>query len=97
MKRKPKPSAPRRRQRPVTAAQARQIAARFDAARRFGGATVKDGGAGLYLSGAARHRDVWLVFPNPVPASAAIRPSEVIAVSKRTGRVIYSGVLPDEG
>ncbi len=94
-----KTSARRRRQRPVTAAQARRIAARYDAARRFGRARVKDGAAGLYLSNAARRRGVWLVFPKPVPnsASAAIRPSEVIAVSKRTGRVIYSGPLADEG
>ena len=93
MKPKRKTSAKRprcHRKRQVTAAQARRIAARFDAARRFGRARVKDGAAGLYLSNAARRRGVWLVFPKPVPnsASAAIRPSEVIAVSKRTGRVI---------
>jgi hypothetical protein len=97
MKPKRKPSAPRRRKRPITAAKARQIAARFDMARRFGRAKVKPGAAGLYLTGAVRHRDVWLVFPKPDLASVAIRPSEVIAVSKRTGRVIFSGVLPDEG
>lgn len=97
MKPKRKNSARRRRKRPVTAAQARRIAARFDMARRFGNARVQDGAAGLYLSGAARHRGVWLVFPKPVSASAAIRPSEAIAVSKRTGRVLYSGLLADEG
>ncbi len=97
MKPKRKTPARRRRQRPVTVAQARHIAARFDMARRFGNARVQDGAAGLYLSGSVRHRDAWLVFPNPVSASVAIRPSEVFAVSKRTGRVIYSGLLTDEG
>ena len=95
---KPKRKPPTARPRPITAAQARRIAARFDAARRFAGATVKPAVGGTYATSTTRRDAVWLVFPNPTGGDACrLGPSEVIAVNQRTGRVLYAGQSHDEG
>jgi hypothetical protein len=95
---KPKRQPSATRPRPITAAQARRIAARFDAARRFAGATVKPAVGGTYGTGTPRRDAVWLVFPNPTVGDACrLGPSEVIAVNQRTGRVLYAGQSHDEG
>ena len=95
---KPKRKPPIARSRPVTAAQARRIAARFDSARRFAGATVQPSAVGTYGTGTTRRDAVWLVFPNPAGGDACrLGPSEVITVNQRTGRVLYAGQSHDEG
>ena len=95
---KRKPTAARPRPRRITAAQARRIAARFDAARRFAGATVQPAAGGTYATGITRRDAVWLVFPNPTGGDACrLGPSEVITVNQRTGRVLYAGQSHDEG
>ena len=91
-------AAARPRPRPITAAQARRIAARFDAARRFAGAAVQPAAGGTYSTGTTRRDAVWLVFPNPAGGDACrFGPSEVIAVNQRTGRVTFAGQSHDEG
>jgi hypothetical protein len=90
----PKPKPPNRLPRPprpLTAAQARRIAARYEMARRFSGATVKRAAdvSGYYCP--ARRADVWFVYPNS--AGMHLGPDEIIAVCARTGRVLGVGRL----
>lgn len=76
--------------RPVTASEARRIAARYDAARRFAGARVTRTADLPGYAIAARATDVWLVYPNaPSPQLGA---AEFVAVCARTGRVVGRGM-----
>ena len=87
----------RRRKRWITPAQARQLAARHVMPAMFDGATVRDSEEvrwGLY---GVRRKDVWVVFPQIERVSSGFRPSTVVVVCKRTGRVLYAGSAMDEG
>ncbi len=92
----PKPPA-KPRKKAVSAIQARRLAARHVMARMFDNVPVCDGAemkGGVYR---LRRDDVWMVFPNSEAESISIHPSLVVAVCKRTGRVLYSGPANDEG
>jgi hypothetical protein len=71
--------------RTVSPTQARRRAARHVLARLVKGATVRDG------------KDAWLVSLALDPAGNELRASQIIAVCKRTGRVVYEGSSYDEG
>ena len=65
----------------------------------FKGATVADGAKVrlcIYHRGRWKHSDVWVVYKNPAE-SMELKSAEIIAVSKRTGRVVYEGSAGDEG
>ena len=56
----------------------------------FKGAAVRDGAKarlGVYSRGGWTAKDVWVVYKNP--EEVALKSSEVVLVSKRTGRVLY--------
>jgi hypothetical protein len=64
----------------------------------FKGARVRDGAKvrlGIYFRGDWTTKDVWVVYKNP--EEIALKSSEVVLVSKRTGRVLYEGSACDEG
>ena len=64
----------------------------------FKGATVRAGEdvrLGIYFRGGWTAKDVWVVYKNP--EEIALKSSEVVLVSKRTGRVLYEGSACDEG
>ena len=42
-------------------------------------------------------KDVWLVYPNSEQPVTVLRCSQLIAVCKRSGRVLYEGSAADEG
>lgn len=93
-----RPASTRPRSRAITAAQARRIAARFHAAQRFTGARVELEAAPAGGTSGDWRDGVWLVFPNPDNRSVfLIGPTEVIAVNRRTGRVVSAGYMSDEG
>lgn len=50
---------------------------------------------GIYFRGGWTAADVWVVYKNP--EQLALKSSEVVLVSKRTGRVVYEGSAGDEG
>jgi len=95
----PKRPKPRRgKARFFTRADARRRAERHVLKRMFKGATVQDGAKvslGMYCRGGWTAEDVWVVYKNP--EQAALKSSEVVLVSKRTGRVVYEGSAGDEG
>ena len=85
--------------RPITPAEARRRAARHVAERMFKGARVADGAKVnlcIYNQGGWKHSDVWVVYKNADNA-ALLTSADIIAVSKRTGRVVYEGSAGDEG
>lgn len=94
-----KRSKPRRaKARFITPAEARRRAERHVLKRLFKGATVRDGATvrlGIYFRGGWTAADVWVVYKNP--EQLALKSSEVVLVSKRTGRVVYEGSAGDEG
>lgn len=51
----------------------------------------------IYIPGKSNWsaKDVWVVYKNP--EQLALKSSEVVLVSKRTGRVVYEGTAGDEG
>ena len=70
----------------------------ISAPRLFKGARVRDGAKvrlGIYFRGDWTTKDVWVVYKNP--EEIALKSSEVVLVSKRTGRVLYEGSACDEG
>ena len=94
--RRPKPR--RRKKKFITRAEARQRAERHVLTRMFKGATVRDGAdvrLGIYCRGGWAAKDVWVVYKNP--DQVALKPSDVVLVCKRTGRVLYEGSAHDEG
>jgi hypothetical protein len=75
-------------------AQARRIAARFDAAARFAGAKVTTAeGVSLYLPAPLRPSDIWLVRPHDPEDEGRLGAGLVVAVSKQTGQVLYRGMV----
>jgi hypothetical protein len=64
----------------------------------FKGARVRDGAKvrlGIYVRGDYTASDVWVVYKNP--EGFGLKSSDVVLVSKRTGRVLYEGSASDEG
>ena len=64
----------------------------------FKGATVREGAEvrlGIYARSKWTGKDVWVVYKNA--EENAFKPSEVVLVCKRTGRVLYEGSECDEG
>ena len=83
----------------ITPAEARRRAARHVLKRMFQGATVADGAKArlcIYPGGDWKPAEVWIVFKNPEDPMA-LKSSDIIVVSKRTGRVLYEGPASDEG
>jgi hypothetical protein len=79
----------------ITRAEARRRAERHVANRMFKGATVRDGAEAGNCAYGARREDTWVVYKNS--SALELRPSEIIVVCKRTGRVLYEGPANDEG
>ena len=82
----------------ITPTEARRRAARHVVKRLFRGAAVKDGATvtlRVYSRGGWMAEDVWVVYKNS--EGFALESSEVVLVSKRTGRVLYEGSAGDEG
>jgi len=83
----------------ITPAEARRRAARHVLNRLFKGAKVADGAKvrlGIYVQGKWKPADVWVVYKNP-ENPMELKSADIIAVSKRTGRVLYEGPAGDEG
>ncbi|MCU0784819.1 MAG: hypothetical protein MUF81_12415 [Verrucomicrobia bacterium] len=82
----------------ITRAEARRRAERHVLKRMFKGATVRAGEdvrLGIYFRGGWTAKDVWVVYKNPEEIS--LKSSDMVLVSKRTGRVLYEGSAHDEG
>jgi hypothetical protein len=82
----------------ITPTEARRRAARHVVKRMFRGAAVKDGATVslcVYCGGGWTAKDAWVVYKNS--EGLALKSSEVVLVSKRTGRVLYEGSAGDEG
>lgn len=65
----------------------------------FKGAKVADGAEvrlNIYPGGHWKPAEVWIVYKNP-DDSMTLKSSDIIVVSKRTGRVLYEGPAGDEG
>ena len=59
---------------------------------------VRDGAKvrlGIYFRDKWTAKDVWVVYKNP--EGFGLKSSDVVLVSKRTGRVLYEGSACDEG
>ena len=84
----------------LTRAEARRRAERHVLDRMFKGAKVRDGAKVHWfvynVSEMLARRGVWLVYKNS-DNPAALQSSCIIAVCKRTGRVLYEGSAGDEG
>jgi hypothetical protein len=50
---------------------------------------------GIYNQGDWAGKDVWVVYKNS--GEITLKPSQVVLVWKRTGRVLYEGSANDEG
>ena len=89
------------RKRLINAVEARRRAERHVLKRMFQGVPVRDGKAGRWRvydpTGELAGKDVWLVYPNSGQLVTELRSSQLIAVCKRTGRVLYDGSAGDEG
>jgi hypothetical protein len=82
----------------ITRAEARRQAERHVLKRTLKGSTVRDGAVvrlGIDNRGDWTDKDVWVVYKNS--EEIALKPSEVVLVCKRTGRVLYEGHANDEG
>jgi hypothetical protein len=83
------------RKRLITAAEAKRRAARYLASKMFEGLTVLDGESVRCNIYGVREKETWLIKqPSPFPEP---RPSQVVVVCKRTGRILYDGLAGDEG
>ena len=91
-----KKNAKRKNKRSISATEARQRDIRHVVRRMFAGARVADGKRARMAVYDLRRDDVWIVFKNS-RGLPALRPSEVVVVCKRTGRVLYEGPANDEG
>lgn len=83
----------------ITKAIALRRAQRHVLTRMFKGAKVADGAKvrlGIYIRGNWKPADVWIVYKNPEDPMV-LKSSDIIAVSKRTSRVLYEGPAGDEG
>ena len=83
------------RKRPITAAQARQLAAKHVLNRMFAGAVVKNGATVRFGGYGAQQGDTWVIYKNQDVNE--LRSSDVVVVCKRTGRILYEGIVGDEG
>jgi hypothetical protein len=96
-----RPRGGKSRKRFISPAEARRRAERHVLKRMFRGATVRDGNTARWRvydpTGKLAGKDVWLVYPNPEQPLTELRSSQLIAVCKRTGRVLYDGSAGDEG
>ena len=50
----------------------------------------------VYRGGHWKSAGVWIVYKNP-EGPIALKSSDIVVVSKRTGRVLYEGSAGDEG
>ena len=98
---RPKPS--RGKAQFITRAEARRQAERHVLTRMFKGAMVRDGAHARvffgYIPGPAPNwsrKDTWVVYKNP-DNPMQLKSASIIAVCKRTGRVLYEGSANDEG
>jgi len=84
----------------ITRAEARQRAQQYVLNRMFKGAAVRDGAKARWCvydpTGKLAGRKVWLVYKNP-DNPLELKAASIIAVCKRTGRVLYEGSAHDEG
>jgi hypothetical protein len=87
----------RRRRITITPAQARRLAAQHTLTAMFEGATVKDGAEGHGNFMRDQIAGAWLVFPKVPQEPGIIGSSWVVAVCKRTGKVLFAGSAGDEG
>jgi len=65
----------------------------------FKGAKVVDGTEvrlGIYPGGHWKSAEVWIVYKNP-DDSMALKSSDIVVVTKRTGRILYEGPAADAG
>lgn len=85
-----------RRKQAVGAIQARRLAARHIMARMFDDAPVRDGAEMNERIYNLRSNGVWMVFPLSESGTPSLGSSLVVAVCKRTGRVLYTGPANDE-
>ena len=91
---------PKAKRRLLTPVDARRRAERHVLRRMFKGATVRDGAAvklGIYNRGNWAGQDAWVVYPNDWTPGNELHSSQIIAICKRTGRVLYEGSAQDEG
>ena len=82
----------------ITQAEARRRAQRHVLNRLFKGAAVRDGAKvrlGDYFRNKWAAKDGWVVYKNS--EGFGLKSSDVVLVSKRTGRVLYEGSACDEG
>ena len=82
----------------IARAEARRRAERHVLDRIFKRAHVRDGATarlGIYFRDKWTAKDVWVVYKNS--EGFGLKPSDVVLVSKRTGRVLYEGSACDEG
>jgi len=87
------------RKRSITRTEARRRAARYVSKRMFSNATVLDGAdarLNIHFPVGWTQNDLWVVYENPDNVTA-LRSSNIVAVCKRTGRVLYEGSAGDEG
>ena len=95
MKKSTKPSSP------ITAAEARQLAARHALKKMFTGARVCDGSKvrlRIYeFAGRLVGKPIWVFYPNPAEDAVDIKDSEIIIVCQRSGKILFAGSAQDEG
>jgi hypothetical protein len=94
-KRVRRPRAQGTRKRHITSAEAKRRAARYLANKALKGLTVVDGEHAPCNIYGVSERETWVIqkpsfFPEP-------RPTQVVVVCKRTGRILYDGSAGDEG
>jgi hypothetical protein len=98
--RHPKPHKGMRQSQFITKAEARRRAARH-LQGLLKGATVRDGKmarlAGYEFPRSMTGKEVWLVYASLALPVIQLRSSQIVAVCKRTGRVLYEGSAHDEG
>jgi hypothetical protein len=98
--RRPKPRKGTRQRQFITRAEARRRAAQH-LQGMLKGADVRDGktmqSCGYEFSRKLAGKEVWLVYANLGLPAIELRSSQIIAVCKRTGRVLYEGSAHDEG
>jgi hypothetical protein len=87
-----RPNAAKRSMRKITAAQAKRIAMKYDAALRLRGAEVLKGRSLETLNVFGNYaNDCWIIHPPTVGQPSHLGASYLIFVDKRTGRVVRAG------
>jgi len=81
----------------ISPAEARQRAARHVINNIFKGVKVRDGATAKWNIDGVRRKDVWLVYRKQRRFDQWLPAQDLMVVCKRTGRVLYAGlVFPDE-